>query len=506
MRIGGVPVFAAALMVLALALLGPALFGALERDWRAARLFLYGALFVGFCASILGIAARRPDRGEASAREELLTLVGLYSAAPAFAAVPILLLRPDLGPGGAWFEAISSMTTTGATLIDGPQFAPRALHLWRSILGWLGGLFTLAAAAAILAPRELLDLPGAQPVRSDTARAGRVLALGPGGRRTLRALAEILPVYLAFTALGTALLATPGAQSTFVAFCHAMGIASTSGITPIEGGLAGQGSRLVEAFALVLLAAAGTRLTWGAAHGGARPRATERVAMGPRDPEVRLMVIACVVATLWLWLQGLAEGSAWRLGLADGAAAAWGALVTFLSFLTTTGYVSADWPTARDWAGQGSPALLLIGLATLGGGVATTAGGVKLFRIYALYRHGRAELAGLPHPRAVDSTRTQGGDIARRAIVNGWVVVMLYMAAFAATLLALAAAGLEFGPSVAAAAAALSNAGPLLPEAAGLAWSELSGPALAVSAAAMALGRIELLAAIALLDPSNWRR
>ncbi|MEO0680081.1 MAG: potassium transporter TrkG [Pseudomonadota bacterium] len=505
MRIAGIPVFAVALMTLALAMLAPALFGALERDWRAGRLFLYAALFVAFCAAVLGLAARRPDQAQASAREELLTLVGVFSVAPAFAAVPIWLLRPDLGAGGALFEAVSALTTTGATLIDLPETAPRALHLWRSLMGWLGGLFTLAAAAAILAPRELLDLPGAQSVQAETSRAGRVLALGPGGRRTLKALGDIAPVYLAFTALATALLAAPGAQSTFVALSHAMGIAATSGISPLPNGLAGQGSRWAEAAALLLLAAAGTRLTWGAAHGGARPRAMQRLHAAPRDPEVRLLAIAVVLATLWILMQGLTTGAA-ATGLEAGARAAWGALLTSVSFVTTTGYVSADWGIAKAWAGQGSPALLLIGLATLGGGVATTAGGVKLFRIYALYRHGRAELARLPHPQAVDSTRTQGGDIARRAIVNGWVVVMLYMAAFAATLLALAAAGLGFGPSVAAAAAALSNAGPLLPEAGGVAWSQLSGPALAVCGAAMALGRIELLAAIALLDPGNWRR
>lgn len=504
MRVSGIPIFALVLFAFAAAMLGPALFAGLERDWRSARLFLFSALFVGFCAAILGQAARRPDLNEASGREELLTLVGVFAAAPAFCAVPILLVLPSLGWSGALFEAIASVTTTGATLIDQPFAAPRALHLWRALMGWLGGLATLVAAAAILAPRELLDLPGAVPVRVTSEQAGRVLALGPGGLRTGRAIGRILPVYVGLTAVATFALASPGVQSSFVAFCHAMGLASTSGISPLAEGLAAQNSRVAEAAAVLTLLFVATRLPYGAALGLRAGGAAARLASARRDPELRLTAIAVGAATLWLLATGLAGGA--FDGLGEVSAAAWGALVTSVSFLTTAGYASADWRGAGEWGGAASPGLLLIGLATLGGGVATTAGGVKLFRIYALYRHGSAELSRLPHPRSVDSTRTQGGEIARRAIVNAWVVVMLYMAAFAASLLGLSAGGLTFNDAVPAAAAALSNVGPLLGQASDATWSDLPPFSRAVAAAAMILGRIELLAAVALLDPGNWRR
>ncbi|MEM1313011.1 MAG: potassium transporter TrkG [Pseudomonadota bacterium] len=504
MRISGIPIFALLLGVFAAAMLGPALFAGLERDWRTARLFLFSALFVGFCAAILGQAARRPDRGEASGREELLTLVGVFAAAPAFCAVPIFMILPQLGWSGALFEAIASVTTTGATLIEPPESAPRALHLWRALMGWFGGLATLVAAAAILAPRELVDLPGAVPIRVASERAGSALALGPGGGRTLRAVGRILPLYVALTAVATFALASPGVQSSFVAFCHAMGLVATSGISPVSGGLAAQESRLAEAAAVAVLVLVATRLPYGDALGLPRSGPVARVVSARRDPELKLLLIATAAAAFWLMATGFAGGA--FEGAGDALAATWGAAATSLSFLTTAGYVSADWRGAGAWGGGASPGLLLIGLATLGGGVATTAGGVKLFRIYALYRHGAAELSRLPHPRSVDSTRTQGGEIARRAIVNAWVVVMLYMAAFAASLLGLSAGGLGFNDALAAAAAALSNVGPLLALASDADWTDLPPVSRAVAAAAMILGRIELLAAVALLDPGNWRR
>lgn len=517
MRFAGVPGLMALIGALGLGMLAPAGFALIEGDWRTARLFAWAAMFTLFAAAILGIAARSARPPRAPAREELLTLVGAFSVAPAFAAAPIFLVAPHLGPGGALFEAVASLTTTGATLLD-PAPTPRALHLWRALLGWTGGFLTLTAAAAILAPRELLDLPGTVSAESERRDPGRALGLGPGGRRALKAAAGIAPIYLGFTALAAvALAAASGAEADALAtLCHAMGLVATSGITPSPEGFAGQGGgHWAEAVMAVCLVLAATRLTYAraAARAGARGFGLRRD--DGLDPELRLMAIAVAVATLWL----LGRGLLGKAGIAPSGAvgavawweALWGGAVTFLSFLTTTGYVSADWEAALFWSGawrgiDAGAGLMLIGLATLGGGVATTAGGVKLFRAYALFRHGGAELARLPHPRAVDAARTIGGPIARRAILNAWVVVMLYLAAFGAALLGLTLTGLPFGPALAAAAAALSNTGPLLPVAAGVEWIQLSPPAQAIAGTVMVVGRIELLAAVALFNPIYWGR
>jgi trk system potassium uptake protein TrkH len=80
------------------------------------------------------------------------------------------------------------------------------------------------------------------------------------------------------------------------------------------------------------------------------------------------------------------------------ARAVWGALFTITSFLTTTGFESADWTATRNWSGLGTPGLMLVGLSLIGGGVATTAGGIKLLRVYALWKHGQREIERLVHP------------------------------------------------------------------------------------------------------------
>jgi trk system potassium uptake protein TrkH len=79
--------------------------------------------------------------------------------------------------------------------------------------------------------------------------------------------------------------------------------------------------------------------------------------------------------------------------------ALWGSAFTVLSFLTTTGFVSDSWEAAQTWSGLETPGLLMVGLVLMGGGVATTAGGLKLLRVYALYKHGVREMGKLIYPK-----------------------------------------------------------------------------------------------------------
>ena len=79
-----------------------------------------------------------------------------------------------------------------------------------------------------------------------------------------------------------------------------------------------------------------------------------------------------------------------------------------------------DWAEARQWSGLGTPGMILMGLAVIGGGVATTAGGVKLLRVYALYMHGRREMARLVHPSSVSHVR-KGDSIHNNGAFIAWV-------------------------------------------------------------------------------------
>ncbi len=501
MRINGYPVIFILIGAIGAAMAGPSLFAAIEGDWRSARLFFFSGVFTAFAAAICGLAAGRPRAG--SARGELLTLIGVYTITPVFAAAPILLLVPTLGAFGAYFEALSCFTTTGATLLPQPEASPRALHLWRAMLGWTGGGVMLLAAAAVLTPRNLSGPQYAEPMRFGERRVGKILALDPIDVRLVREMRAIFPIYLALTAILTLLLVVTG-QSSFVALAHAMGTVSTSGITPVTGGVAAAHSRVGEAFIAICMVFAAHRLLFT----DRRLRAAPSLAL--RDPELHLMAICVGVASAWLFLRHwlgaftvAAEGEA-----INALAALWGSAFTVVSFLTTTGYASGDWISARDWSGLESPALILIGLAALGGGVASTAGGIKLYRAYALFSHSANELSRLAHPSVVNARRISRGGVGRQGVMNAWIYLMLFIVALAATVMACTLAGLRFETALIAAISALSNTGPALivvadnPDA----YVAMPWTAQIALSVAMVLGRIEILVLVSLFNPGYWRK
>jgi trk system potassium uptake protein TrkH len=187
--------------------------------------------------------------------------------------------------------------------------------------------------------------------------------------------------------------------------------------------------------------------------------------------------------------------------------ALWGAAFTTISYLTTTGFESAEWEAARAWSGLGTSQVLLLGLAMFGGGVATTAGGVKLMRIYALYAHGRREMQLLVHPHSISTDRRRHR-ITEAGIEAAWIFFMLFAVAIAALTLALAMTGLAFETALTLAIAGLTTTGPLAAGAfpPGQGVLTLSDPAKAIYALAMVIGRLEVVALVALLNPAFWRR
>ena len=188
-------------------------------------------------------------------------------------------------------------------------------------------------------------------------------------------------------------------------------------------------------------------------------------------------------------------------------AAFWGAVFTVLSFLTTTGFESAAWEGARNWSGLGTTGLILMGLSIMGGGIATTAGGIKLLRIYALYKHGQREIQRLSHPNSVAGASFRVRLIRKEGAQIAWVFLMLFTLSLALVALGLSATGISFSDSLLFATAGLSNTGPLA-NAAGesfTGYANISDTGKVILCIAMVLGRLEALAVIAVLNPNYWR-
>jgi len=498
-RIRDFPAFAILLLIASTLMLIPAVLAAQMAEWRVARVFLLHGMAFAVLAVILGIATmNRSERRPA--RYHLATLLLTYILMPVVLAAPMVSIIPGLGWQGGYFEMLSCLTTTGATLFDQPRLLSDPVHLWRSLVGWIGGFMTLVTAFAILAPLNL----GGFEIRQ-TARSGMAARRGSAGddasQRVLQSARLILPAYVGFTGILGLLLIFAGDRP-FVAICHAMAVIATSGISPVGGLAGGQSGRLGEMalFAFLLLAVSHRTMSF-------RPRRGERP--GLSDPEVQLMLIATLAVTTLLFLRSFIGAT--EIERQDNITAAlqaiWGSLFTTLSFLTTTGFESRDWLTMQLWSNLPSPGTILLGLAVMGGGIATTAGGVKLLRLYALYRHGIRELDVLVHPSSVPRYGRGSNLISPGGSQIAFIFLALFIVTLGLVMIALSATGLSFERSLTLAVAGLTTTGPAIRTLGdGLGYAALSESAHMILCFAMIVGRMEALVIFALFNPTFWRR
>ncbi|MFK7875394.1 MAG: TrkH family potassium uptake protein [Paracoccaceae bacterium] len=501
-QIGDLPLVLLAFGVACASMFVPALYALIQDDHSVARTFFYAGVLGSVLFVLIGIAlAGRADRKRTLSPLFALSVVML--CLPAVLALPFYEALRTTTYFNAYLEMVSAMTTTGSVAFTDPDRLGGALHLWRGQVAWLGGFVMWAAAAAILAP---LNLGGFEvTARAEPGRAGstgRAMTRAGTRARLYRVIGTLFPIYAGLTLALWIMLLTSAEQS-LVALIHAMSIMSTSGLSPIGGLDTAAAGFAGEVVMFMFLAFAISRLTFSS------DTVTQTDEGLHTDPEIRLAtaLIVCIPVLLFLrhWV-GTFEFSG-PTGLIDGLRALWGGVFTVASFLTTTGFTSAYWAEAQGWSGLGTPGLILIALALMGGGVATTAGGVKLLRVFALYRHGMREMEQLVHPSSVSGARGMGRRLQRQGAYIAWVFFMLFALSLAAICLLLTAFGVGFEDAMIMASAALSNTGPLLQVAGPTPIEVATLPigAKLVFCISMVVGRLETLAVIALLTPELWR-
>jgi len=498
------PLFLLLFGVSALSMMVPSFYGLAVRDLEASRAFFYAALLGLVVFAMIAIV----HMGRKSQPRPLGPLLSLFSAfvvLPVFFAIPFVEALPTTRFLNAYVEMVSALTTTGATLFQDPERLGNTLHLWRAQVGWMGGLLMWVAASAILAPLHLGGFEvtsQAEPGRQDESGPGTRMAPLDPQKRLLRATVQLLPIYGGLTLLLWLLLLF-GGETPLIAICHAMSVMATSGISPIGGVENSQIMVTGEAVMLLFMLFALSRLTFS------KDTVTATQGGLMTDPEFRIGLFIMIAVPVLIFARhffGAIDVAAMD-SLLQAFHAFWGALFTVLSFLTTTGFVSEHWAEAQDWSGLGTPGLILMGLALIGGGVATTAGGAKLLRVFALYQNGTREMERLVHPNSVSGAGSAGRRLQSNGAFIAWIFFMLFALSLAGTTLLLTLTGSSFEEALVLSVASLSTTGPLTEYAADtpIKLIELSALAKAIFAGAMVLGRLETLAIIALLTPDLWR-
>lgn len=497
------PLYVYMLAIVGAAMAAPAIWAWVDGDLDVARTFGLFTLIVLSAATMLAFALMNKLQS-GSARSGLLTLIGGYTLLPAVCALPLFFSVSPLHFEQAYFEALSSFTTTGATLFAEPERLSDAVHLWRGLVAWLGGGFALITAISILAP---LNLGGFEVFSDQVSREYNVRQFENKSvelrNRVLRSAGSIAPIYLGATSAIIALLLILG-DMPIVAVMHAMAIVSTSGISPIDG-LDGTSSGVRGEVAMLLFF--GLALN----HRAFLYKSDKLISKSETfSDESRAAILLCLLISGFLFLRhfvGAIEASEGN-DLSAALNAVWGSIFTVMSFLTTTGFESRGWPEAQNWSGLTEANLILLLLALIGGGFATTAGGIKLLRTIALFKHSEREIGRLVHPNSIAGAGTVARKFRGEGAFVAWLFVMFFLLSIGAGIGLLTFMGEDFESAFLLSVASISNVGPLATSVGeeSYIFRSLGFEPRLVLCALMIVGRMEVLAVIALMNPEYWHR
>jgi trk system potassium uptake protein TrkH len=432
---------------------------------------------------VLWLAARRYRR-ELKVRDGFLLVILVWTGLPAFATLPFLIYAPGMSFTDAYFETVSALTTTGATVMSGLDTLPPSLNLWRHLLNWLGGMGIIVLAVAIL---PLLGVGGRQLLKAELPGPIKDSKLTPRIADTAKLLWAI---YATLTALCVLALKLAG-MNWFDAVCHAFAALSLGGFSTHDASVGYFDSPLIEAVLIFFMMAAALNFVTHFLAFRQRSLLAYR-----QDPEVRgvlgLVIASCLGISLYVWQAGVYPEFLTALRHVS---------FNLVSLATDCGFASTDfgsWPIfAPMW-------MLLLSCITASSG--STGGGLKMIRAVLLFRQGVRELEHQLHPAARLPVKIGGHAVPNQIVFAIQAFVMMYVATIVAMTLLLLASGLDFVSAFSAVIACINNAGPGLNEVGpGTNYASLNDFQTWALALTMLLGRLELFTVFVLFTPSFWR-
>lgn len=447
-------------------------------DWQVFAAASAITLFFG----VLLILTNRVEQLTLSLRQTFVLTTFSWVVIGAFSAAPFMVSSLKLSPADAYFEAMSGLTTTGATVISGLDDLAPGLLMWRSALQFLGGVGIIAMAIAVL---PFLRVGGMQLFRSESSdRSDKVVP------RASDLAIEVLWFYCLAAAVCAAALSWAG-MSGFDAINHAMTAISTGGFSTRDASVGAWDNAAVHWILVLFMVIGGMPLV--------RFVSVMRGDFVPlwRDTQIRwyLGFLTVVSVGLALLILDVYEG--------DYLVALQFAAFNVVSVVTTCGYATTDY---AQW-GNIVVVIFLI-LTMVGGCTGSTSGGIKIFRFEILFMVLRVQVNRLYMPHRVVPLTYNSKPVDADAMVSVMSFGFLYIASIFVVALGLGAFGLDLVTSVSGAATAIGNVGPGLGDVIGPAgnFSTVPDGAKWVLSAAMLLGRLEFFTVLVLLNRAFWRQ
>lgn len=484
MRLGNIFQFIGWLLaILAFAMFIPALGALANANHDLAVAFAVCALLTSFIGFGL-IATFRGSAPVETLNEGLVLVVLAWIIVPVFAGLPLAMADgiPTLLDG--WFEAVSGLTTTGATLITDYDSTPHAIFLWRAILQWLGGLFTILMAMHILVVigATLLPIKRVRLPSPDFFEKSENLT-----NRILNSVVALGIIYTLLTFAAFVLIWANGVPG-WEAACLALSAVSTGGFVTRAGSFDVYSAPFAEVVLVVvmILASMNFLIHWH----GARLRFREYLNVA----ELHFLgIIFCLIILAVLG----------ALAITQGDISLWNAIFNGISLISTSGFYIEEGGGISDL-----PLVLVLIPLMIGGAALSTTGGFKVVRFVLLIKHASREMKRIGHPHGLFPIRFGDYRISESTMDAVWALFLGFMILIAVLAFSVGWAGFDFDVALVAATATVMNAGPFLLAATGgeTAYGDFPTGVRTLLAIGMIIGRVEVLAFVVIFNINFWRR
>jgi len=446
--------------------------------------FVYAAVISVVVGALMFLLTRRHKR-ELRSRDGFLLVTLAWVFMSAIATVPLMIGLPGLSFTDAFFETMSGLSTTGATVLTGLDSMAPSLNMWRAALHWYGGMGIIVLAVAIL---PLLGVGGMQLYKAETPGPVKNEKLTPRITQTAKAL---WVVYLLLT-IACALSLRVAGMDWYDAVFHSFSTLSLGGFSNYDASVGHFNSvaiELVLVFFMLVSALNFSRhfIAWQQKSLRTYLTDVEASAM------LRLVAFSILLVTLYVWANRVYPDFLTTLRH-----------VTFnlVALATTCGYVTQDYAA---WPIFAPMVIVMLSCYTCNTG--STGGGIKMFRTLVLLKQASRELMLLVHPQAVTPVKIRSQVVSNHIVFAVLAFVVLYFGTVVTLTFMLLASGMDFISAFTAVIATINNAGPGL----GVVGPSSNYQGLTdfqtwVCSLAMLLGRLEIFSVLVLLTPTFWRK
>jgi trk system potassium uptake protein TrkH len=445
-------------------------------DWKV---FLLCMIFTGFFGGAL-VLTNMDQNFQMTMRQTFLMTTLSWVVLAVAASTPFYFSGLSMSLTDALFESVSGITTTGATVITGLDYAPPGILLWRALLQWLGGIGIIVMALSVL---PFLKVGGMQLFQTESSESEKALP------RAKQLAASIGLIYLGLTILCMIFYSLSGLGS-FDAWAHAMTTIATGGFSTFDSSFAGFDTPSIEITAIIFMLLGGLpfilyvkalRGNWAALFNDSQVRAF-------------LGIVATVIFTMIAY-QVLHNSEPLPEALRRSA-------FNVVSIITGTGYTNGDYGA---WGGFA--VTIIFFLLVVGGCAGATTCGIKIFRFQVLYTVTIGQLKQLIHPHGVFTPHYNGSAMPRGVASSVMSFFFVYALCFVLLAIGLSFIGLDFLTAMSGAVTSISNVGPGLGDIIGPTgtFEPLPDQAKWLMCIGMVLGRLELFTVLVLFMPQFWR-